>query len=140
MTNPKDIKLIGFNLTKYHAEKNPKFQGKIEISSDIKITNIEKHKIEATKQDTLKIDFELDVNYKELGKISLSGTFYLLIEPKTIKEIEKQWKSKKLPEEFNLMLLNIIVKRTSVKTLQLGEEIGLPPHINFPKFQKAPTP
>ena len=127
-------RLLGFNITKIQAEKNTDFKGKLEIQSNVNIINIEKHKIEIAKQDSLKVDFSLDIDYKELGKISIHGTLFLTADNKLMKETLNNWKNKK-HSELQLKIINIILQRASIKALQIEEELGLPPPIQLPRAQ-----
>lgn len=129
----KDIKLAGVNFYKVTAEKNPEYKDKIEIKPSINIANIEEHK--ASKADICKVDFNFGVNYGGLGKIELSGAIFLAMDGKSLKETLKGWKDKKVDNEMNVLILNVIMQKASLKALQLEEEIGLPPHVSLPRLQ-----
>lgn len=131
----KDLRLLGLNFSKIEAEKNSNYNGKLEIKQNINVETIEKFKPELAKQDTLKIKFSFEVDYGELGKINLKGTMFLSLDPKSLKEILKQWEAKKLSKEFSLVAFNIIFQKASLKALQFEEELGLPPHVQLPRFQ-----
>ena len=135
----KDLRLLGLNFTKVFYEKNPSFSGQLAINQNINIDSIEKYKPEIAKQDTLKITFGFDVDYGEMGKIELKGMMFLSLDEKSIEEVLKEWENKKLPKEFNLVVLNVIFQKASLKALQLEEELGLPPHVQLPRFQLEPS-
>ncbi len=135
MTDKKEIRLLGFNLLKVEAEKNQDFKGKLEIKSNINIKNIEKHKLDLAKQDSLKIDFSFDIDYGELGKVILSGNLFLLTDSKSLKETLNSWKDKKLDSEINMAILNIIMQKASLRAFELEEELGLPLHVQLPRLQ-----
>jgi len=130
-----DIKLIGFNLTKISAIKNPNFKGALDIKSNVNIKGIDKHRLELSKQDAIKIDFAFNIDYKELGSISLEGTMFVLPDLKTLKQILSEWKDKKINSEINVALMNIILQKVSLKAFQIEEELGLPIHIQLPHIQ-----
>jgi hypothetical protein len=65
------------------------------------------------------------------------GNLIISIESKESKEVLKQWKDKKLPEEFRLNIFNVILKKVSLKALQFEEELNLPPHIPLPSFKPS---
>ena len=130
-----DMKLLGFKFTKLEAEKNPNYSGDIEIKQNIHIESIEKYKPKLAKQDSLKVTFGFDVDYGELGKITIKGKMFLALNPKFLKEILNGWKNKNLPKEFNVIVFNIIFHKSSLKALQLEEELNLPPHVQLPRFQ-----
>lgn len=131
----KEFKLLGFNFYKFQIERNPTFEGKIpNIESNIDIKSIEKHKFDLIKEEPLKIDFLFNLKYKELGKLEMSGSLIIMFDEKTQKQVLEEWKDKKLPNNIRLIILNIILQKSSLKALQLEEEIGLPLHVNMPRL------
>ncbi len=135
MADKKEIRILGFNITKISAHKNPEFKGKLEIASNINISSIEEYKTELSNQQSLQINFSFTIDYKTLGKIELQGALFLSMDPKMIKEAISTWKQKKLSTELNILFLNIIMQKASFRSFQLEEELGLPTHIQLPRLQ-----
>ena len=131
----KDIKLAGFNYTKILVEKEKEFSGELKISPNINIKNIEKHNSENSKNNFLKVEFKFGVEYTNLGKIDLEGVMFLIVDSKIQKEVLDSWKNKKLEGNINLLILNIIMQKASLKALELEDEMGLPPHVQLPRLQ-----
>lgn len=131
----KEFKLAAFNLTKINVEKKPDFSGKPQAEQNISLKTIESFKPQQSKQETLKVSFNYKIDYKDLGEIELEGDLYILSDAKTIKEILKQWKDKKLSNEYNNIILNAVFQRASIKAIQLEEEFNLPVHIKFPQMK-----
>lgn len=133
-----DIRLLGFNFIKINAEKKTDFSGKLDIKSNIDIKNIEKFK--PGKQDALKVEFVLTVDYGDLGKIELEGNLFITADSRLLKETLSSWKDKKQPTDLQLAIANIILQKTSIKAFQIEEELGLPIHIQnmFPRVQQKP--
>jgi len=131
----KQPQVLAFNFTKINVEKNPTYNGEIAIKSNISTSSIEKSNLELVKQETLKIDFLFDLDYGELGKVNIEGFMILLFDPKTTKDVLAEWKeNKKILKEIKLSVFNIILRKCSLKSLQLEEEIGLPIHMQMPRF------
>ena len=126
MTN---LKLIGSKLVKINAERNPEFNGKLEIKTNIKINSLEKTK---EIKDTLKLSYNFEIDYNELGKILIEGILFLSGDSKTIKELIKTQKDKKYNTPENIMLTNLIIQKASIKAFELEEELNLPVHIKLP--------
>jgi hypothetical protein len=126
-----EIKLLGSRITKIYGERKPDFSGKIEITTNIKLKDIDKLK---DTKDTLKIDYNLTIDYKELGNISIEGIIFISTDPKTIKEIQKSWKDKKFETEEQIQITNLIIRKSSIKAFALEEELGLPFHIQLPSL------
>ena len=131
----REIQILGFNYSKISAERSPDFKGKLEISPNINIKSIEKHDLKVIKQDALKISFLFAIKYKNLGEVALEGDIILKTDAKTQKEILKGWKDKKLDQDSQAMILNLIMQKASVRAIELEEEMNLPIHIRIPKLQ-----
>jgi len=132
----KDVRVLGFNYTQISVERNPDFEGEVKVKSNINISNIEKFKAKITKQDALKVSFESNIDYGELGKVVLKGSMIVTADSKSLKETLSAWKEKR-PNELQITIMNIIIQKTSIKSIQLEEEIGLPVHLQniFPKIK-----
>ena len=126
MTN---LKLVGSRFLKVSAERNPDFDGKLEIKTNIKIESMEKVK-EA--KDTIKLGYTLEIDYVELGKVSIEGLLFLSGDAKSIKEILKAQKDKKYSSPEYIGITNLIIQKASIKAFELEEELGLPIHIKLP--------
>ena len=130
----KQTKIIGFKIHKYEAERNPDFNGKLEMKQNMLIKSVEKHKLSTSKEEVLKVKFNFEINYSNLGKILIEGIILVLVDAKTLKETLNEWKNKKLPKDMQIFLLNIILQRASIKALQIEEDLGLPPHFQLPSI------
>jgi hypothetical protein len=140
------MRVIGFNFTKISAEK---LEGKTaSISTDIKFDDISKDEIEMLKEeDVLKVLFSFDINYSKdkeqkkkdkeedlSGKVEFKGTIVLSVSKDESKDILKSWKKKELPVPFKIALMNLILKKCTVKALDLEDSISLAPHLPLPNI------
>ncbi len=130
-----NISILGFNLTKISGWKNPEFKGKIEISTSINISSIDKKEFPLLNDEVLKVVFSFKIIYKELGEISLEGELLLRTDKKIFKDVLKEWKEKKVNTEFQTLVLNLIIQRCSIRAIELEEELNLPIHINLPTLK-----
>jgi len=136
------MRIIGFNFTKISIEqlKEPsevKEQLKITTQIDVPEVTDAKSNILKTKEELIKAKFVYGVDYNPgFAKIELEGRILLAVEPKDAKEIFKQWKKKKMPDAFKMLLFNTILKKSSLKALHLEEELNLPLHMPMPSFKK----
>jgi len=126
-----EIKLIGARFSKLSGERKPEFSGKLEIGTNVKLIDIDKLK---DQKDSLKIDYELIIDYKELGNVSIGGSLFISTDSKTIKEIQKSWKDKKFDTEEQIQITNLIIRKASLKAFELEDELGLPIHIQLPSL------
>ena len=131
------MRIIGFSFKKISAERKKPLKGKIDIKTNIEITNIEKDNIDLA-GDILKFSYHYSIKHEpEFSEILFEG-FVLVIpdKPEDIKEIIKDWKKKKLSDDLRLFVYNFIIGKCNLKALQLEEEFSLPPHIPLPQFSK----
>lgn len=124
-----DMRLVGSKFTKISAERKPNFNGKLTMSTNIKMNNIDLAK-EA--KDTIKISYEFKVDYTDLGGITIEGELYISTDPKSIKSLQKSWKEKTFDTPEQISITNLIIQKASIKAFELEEEIGLPIHIRLP--------
>ena len=133
------MKLVGFNFTKISVER---LKGKLE---NVKVkTNIDVPEITSVKSDVIKTEedllgahFTFVLEYSpDVAKIEFSGNMVVAVDSATAKEVLKNWKEKQTPEDFRLALFNIILKKSTLRALQLEEEINLPLHVQLPSLQK----
>jgi len=133
---------MGFNFTKISIERfkdTLKKEEELKISTQIDISEIKevKSNILKTKEEILMVTFSHKVNYDPgVAEINLEGKVIIALPQKIVKEVLKQWKKKKMPEEFRIPLFNIILKKSSLKALALEEELNLPLHIPLPSFKR----
>jgi len=133
------MKLIGFNYTKMKIEKYKDSLKDIKLSSQLDIIDIEQVKQEVFKseEEFLAVRFKYIIDYSpDMAIIDLEGNVLVSVSSKLAKDVIKQWKEKKMPEEFNIPLFNIILRKAGLKALQIEEEMNLPHHIQLPSLRK----
>ena len=131
---------MGFNITKFDIEKKDvSIKEGLSISTNLDISEIKEANTKEIKtEDSILIaKFKYIVNYDpEIAKIELGGNIIVGIDKELSKTILKQWKDKKIPEEFQIPLFNIILRKANIKALQFEEELGLPSHFPLPSLRK----
>ena len=124
-----DLKLIGSKFTKLTAERKPNFAGKLTVNTNIKIKELERTE---ELKDSLKISYDFEVNYGDLGSITLEGDLFISSNGKIIKELLKSWNEKKFDTPEHIQITNFIIQKASIKAFDLENELGLPIHIRLP--------
>ena len=128
------MQIIGFSTSTVSAERKPKISGKLDIKSNLEITDISEDKSNISPKPTLKFDFLYTVNYvPDAAKIKLAGSILVLDEADESKDILREWKKQKFSHAIKIPLFNFILNKCNIKSLQLEEELGLPPHLPFPQ-------
>ena len=132
------MRLIGFNFTKLDLEKKSDNLKDLKITTGINLLDVKEVKSDlfSNPEALLVVKFEYTINYeKNIAILKFCGNLVISLEPEKSKEVLKQWKNKKLPEDFRLTLFNIILRKSSLKALQFEEEFNLPAHIPLPSFK-----
>jgi len=133
------MKIIGFNFNKICIEKLSDKLKELKINTNIDIKRVKqlKQDLFQTKEEVLEVKFGYEVDYSpDIAKISLSGNIVLLVDSKTTKKFLKEWKNKKVPEEYKLTIFNVIMKKSNLKAIQLEDEMNLPLHISLPSVKE----
>ena len=129
------MKIIGFNLTRIHAERKEKDQPDVQVNQNIDIKNISEEKVEITKGTALKLDFNLTLNYSDnFANIELEGNIIMLPEVEETKILLESWKDKKIPENMRIPLFNFIMNKCNIKALYLEDEMNIPLHVPMPRL------
>lgn len=133
------MKILGLNFTKLNAEKFSIETKGVKIGTHIDLSEIREVKSEifSSKEKVLGVKFSYEIDYEpNFAKIKLIGNILISVDEPAFNKILEGWKEKNLPEEFRLGVFNLILKKSSLKALQLEEELNIPLHIAMP-FLKA---
>ena len=132
------MKLLGFNFTKIQVEK---FKDRVEglkIGTRIDISEIKEAKagMLKTKDEILAVKFVYGLDYEpEMAKLDLEGNLVISLESKKAREVLREWKDKKIPDDFKTTIFNLVLRKASLKALQLEEEMNLPIHMQLPSLK-----
>ncbi|MBS3085394.1 hypothetical protein J4225_01785 [Candidatus Pacearchaeota archaeon] len=134
------MKLIGLSFDKISAEKiGEKLEG-VKVDSNIEIIDIKKADFDILKdkEEMLDIKFRQTIQYNpDYAKLEFKGIMLVSLDYKEAKELLKNWqKNKKVPDEFQLTFLNIIIHKSAPKAMQLEEDLGIPFHIPLPRIAR----
>jgi hypothetical protein len=132
------MRLISFNFDKICIEKNPKKIDKIDLKTNIEFIDIKEAKSDFKfKEELLNIKFKYDIDYgSEFAKLNFVGNVLVSLEAKDSKKLLKEFKDKKISDEFKIPLFNLILKKSNVKALELEDELSIPLHIKLPYIKE----
>lgn len=131
---------MNFNYTKIFVEKKSADYKDLKIASSINIESIEEPKelTSKTKDSFLIVGWNYGIEYTPgIAKLAFSGNLLLSVDQKEAKEILTNWKEKKVDPEFNLLLVNLIMKKANIKAIQFEDEFNLPTHFKMPSVKMA---
>jgi hypothetical protein len=139
------MRAIGFNFKKINVEKlhTNSLEG-VKVNANIDISDIISVKpsdLLRPKDELIAVNFTYNVTYDpDFARLSFTGDIIMEIEPKSAKDILKSWKDKKeMPEDFRILIFNIILRKSNLKALELEDEMNLPLHIPMPSIQEQET-
>ena len=135
--------IVSFSFTKIVAEKKGPTTGKVNISNNVSIKDIEEATLSTgkAKQKILKFVFNFSSVYDpSVGKIEFIGDV-LVVEPeKKIKEVLDKWKKeKKVQKDVLTPILNTVLARCNIEAIVISRDIGLPPPLPLPKVDAKAT-
>ena len=134
------MRLLGFNFTKLNAERISNNLKGVKINTNIDISDIKEAKADflGEQEKIIGIQFINTISYDpDYAKIELKGSIILSVEESVFKEVLKNWEKKNIPEDFRLAIFNLILKKSSLKALELEDELNIPLHMPMPSL-KAP--
>lgn len=138
------MKIIGFNLTKIHAEKEEDFSNS-SIDNNVNFVKYEKDKLDLFKDDEIvKVFFKYVLTYngnpaekeekKKLAEIIFEGNLILMLTKEELKEFEKTWGKKDVPKKFVVPLYNAIFRKCTTKAVILQDDLLIPsPFLKIPQ-------
>ena len=130
---------MGFNYNKISIEKFSTTNQKISLKSNLDVSNIKKIKSEilSAKEKLLGVDFNYSIDYEpNFAKIEFKGNILIAVDSDQAEKVEKEWENKKIPDDFKTSLFNLILRKTSIKALELEDQMGIPLHMAMPKVQQ----
>ena len=139
------MRIIGFNLTKISVKREEQQKDQLKINQNIDIKEVKEEDIPITQDKSLKVFFNLAINYSEdYAKLEFEGSILVLPDKDELKKFMDSWKDKKIPEDTRIPLFNFIMSKCNVKALALEDDMGLPLHIPMPRLsaenQQPPQP
>jgi len=133
---------IGMKLKLINASKREEFEGMAGVENRTKIKDVKEKDMPAIGKKGLEITFVFDVEYKKdngksFATIEMEGDVFYLGEDQ--KKVLDMWaKEKKIPEDLNIDVLNTILRKCITKSLELSEDLQLPPSIALPYARMKP--
>jgi len=133
--------IIGFNFSKINVEKLKAVSGKVNISNNVALKDVETMKLPdaVNKQSGLRFIFNFVSKYEPgVGHIELQGEVLYFEKSDKIKQILNDWKkSKKVEGKVMESVMNTILAKCNIQALILSRDINLPPPVQLPKVARA---
>jgi len=130
--------VLASRFTEITAKAGKPVKGNIEVSTSLPtLTSMKLVEIGSGKQkkDLLLIGFEYMIEYKQMGaKIELKGEVtYSAEDPKKLVNL---WdKKNKVEEAMSLTVLNYLIKRCSIESVKIADDLQLPVPVRLPEIR-----
>jgi len=136
--------IVGFNFTRINAEKTGDISGKISINNNILITDAKEVDVSLGDSDNngLLLKFKYVCQYEpKVGQITLEGDVIALEKADVVKKCVDSWKKdKKIDAALSAQVLSHVLNKSTVESIVLTRDLGLPAPIPMPKIQDIPKP
>jgi len=135
--------IVGFNLTKILVERTKPVRGKIKVNHDLRIEHVEQRPLPLKeKKNALLFDFLFHIQYEpSIGEVAFHGNVLYYTDQKKMDTVVEQWKkSKKVPPDVSVEVINTIFAHCNVRALELAHELNLPAHLPLPQITLREDP
>ncbi len=136
--------IVGFNFNSIEVKREGAAKGKVSVSNNVAIKEVEETKfpIGKDKQSALKFSFEFSSKYEpKIGNVTLGGSLLFIAENDKVKSVLDGWKKdKSVSADVMKGILNTILAKGNILALILSQEVSLPPPIPLPKVNVGEKP
>ncbi|VVB80154.1 Uncharacterised protein [uncultured archaeon] len=133
------MKILAFNFEKLSAERLSNTKDNIKVGTHVDISDISEVKAELLSPSglILGVKFKFSLDYApNFAKVEIAGHFLVEVDKSLGEKTLKEWKNKKLTDEIQYSLINVILEKSTLKALDLEEQIGIPLHFPMPSYKK----
>ena len=134
--------IIGTNFIKLNVERKERKEGKgkVNINNNLGIKDVIEMNLRVgkNKQPGVKFVFEFETIYEpDIAKFEFLGEVLYIADKEECQEILKAWKDKKpVNEDVMSLVMNSALTKSTIKSLQLSQEMNLPAPIKLPHVTK----
>ncbi len=132
------MNILNITLTDINAARKTTPKGSINVTNNVKITDLKETSIGTDKtRKAMTLSFLYTSDYSpNIGSIELKGDVLIIEEAKQAEKILEGWKkNKKIEPETAAGILNNIMNKCSFEALFLSRELGLPAPIQLPRIK-----
>lgn len=132
--------VVGLSINNIDAKKHAEVTFGVKVNSTTDLKGVKEETLPGFDKKALLIEFEFSTQYlapedKKVAEFIIGG--HVLVVDDKHKEIMESWKkSKKLPDEIGLQVVNVIFNRCSKKSIILSDDLQLPSPVPLPFAKK----
>jgi len=130
----------GFLIKEVHAEREDEWKGSVSVTNNVNVKSVKHATAEKYGKDCIEVGFEISSKYSnesgdEVAKMLATGNVLLFDED--TERIMQDWKkSKELPDDLHVAVLNLVLRKCLTKFMALADDLGLPPPVGLPYAQR----
>jgi len=125
--------IIGMSFASIEASKDDVIpQKEVKVNTMPEIVNVKEIDVQAFNEKALSVEFDFTTKYDPaFAHIKIKGS--VIYRAEKSKAIVDEWKkSKKLPENMSLEILNYLFRRCLLKATMLADDLQIPPPMPIP--------
>jgi len=125
--------IVGLSFNSIEAKRKTLPRGEIKVNSSPKVNDIKEVDMPSLGKKALSLNFEFLTEYQpDIGNIKVEGEMVYMADSNA--KILAQWKkSKTLPEDASVEILNQLFRKCLLKVSNIAEELQLPIPIQIPR-------
>ena len=130
------MSIIGFNFLSFEAKVDEEhLMGTIDVKNTPLIEDVKEKKLDFLgPNEAVAIKFRFTSSYGKAGEIKMTGE---IICKTDARQVMKRWdKEKKLDDDLVLEILNFLLNKCMIKSVELADALRLPPPLQFPHIVK----
>ena len=128
------MNIFNIDFTTVHAEQQNVPQGDINVNNGINLKAVEKTNMGVAEGKTaLKLTFSFKALFQpDIGKVELDGNATILADDDEAQSILDHWEENEaVPQQHSDQIINALMKKSSVQSILLSREVGLPSPLPF---------
>lgn len=135
--------VVGMIIKNINAKRVEEISGGVRVNNSTNLKEVKEQNLPAINKKGLSVSFDFKAKYenekkKPIADITISGNVFYIDNNQN--KILKTWKKdKKLPDDVNIQIINAVLRRCLTKSIELSEDLQLPPPIPLPFASKQPA-
>ncbi len=128
--------IVGLTIKEVRGKRLGDVIGEINVNNNTTLKDIKTVPLSGIGKEGLQLDFDFTSDYLDGKKVALASFFVsgrvLYMDGEGEKAVELWKKSKLLPEDVHLSIMNATLRKALIKVVELADELQLPPPVSMP--------
>ena len=128
--------IVGLTIKEIRGKRIGDVVGEISVNNNTALKDIKTIQIPGFGKEGLQLEFDFTSDYVDMEKKALGSFFVngqiLFVDGDGEMAVELWKKSKLLPEDIHLSIMNAVLRKSLIKVVELADELQLPPPVSMP--------